>query len=510
MRRHTALLFVAASLSLALLGGCSCSSPRPRDGGLTDDAATLDDGAVPPDAGTDDAASPPATPHLAEGVTLEGLSVLEGTLVPIASGGVPLSARNAPLVAGRRALVRVYASAPSPRAVTAEVEVREGDRFVAVHSQTRNVSGVPSDADPASVIDVEIPAAELTTTASIAVRLVDPSGPLATAAPHPARLPRDGSALALGARDDGAGLRLVLVPLRWDHDGSGRLPDTSDAWLTKVRELLLALYPIAHLDLSVHDPVPWDDALTFTGNVDFGAVNGMLMDLRVSDAAPDDAYYYALVAPASSYSAYCGGSCVTGQSYVVDDPADADLRVGSGVGFGSDDSAWTLAHEVGHELGRYHAPCDTSGADADYPYAGGEIGNWGWDARTGELLEPSTTYDFMGYCDPEWTSDYTWSAIFDRVAAVHALSARARSPHLVVRLDTPRGALIAGVRSIRTPRTREATAITWLDASGTELGTDRAPTIHDGEERVVVLPAAPAGAARVRVGAYELAVPPFS
>ncbi len=480
--RPRAWLRVSLSALIALAAaGSGCGSPRPRDAGSTDDAAPLDDGAVASDAGTDDASAPPTTPHLAEGVTLEGLAVLEGTRVSIASGGVALTTRSAPIVAGRRALVRVYASTASPRAVSAEVEVREGARVVGVHTLTRNVSGVPRDDDPSSVLDVEIPATEMTSTASISVRLVDPGGTLATSAPHAARLPR-----------------------------SGRLPDTSAAWQAKVRDLLLALYPIAHLDLSVHDPVPWDDALTFTGNVDFGAVNGMLMDLRVSDGAPDDAYYYALVAPAATYSAYCGGSCVTGQSYVVDDPADSDFRVGSGVGFGSDDSAWTLAHEVGHELGRYHAPCDTSGADTGYPYANGAIGEWGWDPRTGALLGPSEASDFMGYCDPEWTSDYTWSAIFDRVVAVHALSARARSPHLVVRLDTPRGAVVAGARSLRMPRTREVTVITWLDAAGAALGTERAPMIHDGDERVLVLPDAPPGAARVRIGGDELAIAPFS
>ncbi len=127
---------------------------------------------------------------------------------------------------------------------------------------------------------------------------------------------------------------------------------------------------------------------------------------------------YGLVAPASSLSAYRGGSCVTGQSYVADDPKDASSRVGSGVGFVGEDSAWTLAHELGHMDGREHAPCDTSQWDAGYPYKGDALGVAGLDQRTHALIPASGATDLMGYCDPLWISDYTYSALFDRVLAV--------------------------------------------------------------------------------------------
>ena len=469
------------------------------------DAAPIEDARVVDAPGADlsvpiDANLPTTAARLAEGVTLEGVAVFQGTRIELAAAGVVAGTRNAPIVALRESLVRAYVSLSAARSVSAELEIREGSRVVAVHRDTQMIARSSRDDDPSTVLDFRVPAAELTTTASLAVRLVDPAGTVASAAAHPARLPRDGSAMPLRAEDDGAGLRLVLVPLRWDNDGSGRLPDTSAAWLSTVRALLLSLYPIADLEITVRAPVPWSDPLTFTGNVDFGDINSMLRDLRDADGAPNGAYYYALVAPASTYSAYCGGSCVTGQSYVVDDAADGNFRVGSGVGFGSEDSAWTLAHEVGHEFGRYHAPCDTSGSDVDYPYSGGDIGVWGWDLRDGSFQAPGTTTDFMGYCDPTWISDYTWSAMFDRTTAISALSARGKTRSLLVRTGTPRGTVIVGERTLTPPRTRTNTPFAWMFGDRV-LAAGRAPTITQShsDERLVVLPTPPARADAVMI-----------
>lgn len=485
---------------LLLLAGCSCNgtiSGDPADGAEADAGAMTDAPGL--DAPGSDAAAaidanlPPETPRLVEGVTLDGIAVFQGTRIELAAAGVVSATRNAPIVALRESLVRAYVSVTSSTVVTGELEIREGSTVVAVHRDVQTIARSSREDDPSTVLDFLVPAAEMTATASLRVRLVDPAGTPETSAAHPARLPRDGSAIPIRAEDDGDGLHLVLVPLRWDGDGSGRLPDTSAAWLGTVRDLLLSLYPLADLEITVHDPVPWSDSLTFTGNVDFGSINAMLRDLRDTDGASNAAYYYAIVAPTSTFSAYCGGSCVTGQSYVVDDAPDGNFRVGSGVDFGTENSAWTLAHEVGHEFGRYHAPCDTSGADVDYPYAGGELGVWGWDARDGTFFDPNATTDFMGYCDPTWISDYTWSAMFARTTAISALASRIASRALLVRIGTEDGPVVVGERTLRAPRTRTVTGFRWMHGDRV-LGVGSAPTVEQshGDERLVVLPAPPA------------------
>jgi hypothetical protein len=517
MRRALSLLFALG------LPACACDG-----GGRDRDAAFESPDAALPDApgldapfvdafvpGLDAAVVPdaPSEQRLASGVTLEGLALFQGVRVELASGGTITTMRNAPVLASRDAAVRAYVSAASyPRMLRGELEVREGARVVAVHTASATVARASTDADPASVLAFDVPASELTPTASLAVRLVDPAGE-SPGASHPAQLPRDGSALALGAQDDGEGLHLVLVPLAWNGDGSGRLPDTSAGWLMRVRALLTSLYPLVDVRIDVHAPVPWSGGLTWGGSVDFGDINAMLLDLRDTDGAPPGAYYYALVAPDVDFDSYCGGSCVTGQSYVVDDPADAAFRVGSGVGFGTEDSAWTLAHELGHEHGRYHAPCDTSGSDRDYPYTGGALGVWGYDPRGGVFLEPARTTDFMGYCEPQWISDYTWSALFERTLAVSALSAPfGRGDAVIVRVRSVRPgvreARWVGPRAMRAPRTSVRTAYAYLDAGGRVLTRGTAPTVlssHD-DERVVMLPPAPPGAAHVEVDGVRVDV----
>jgi hypothetical protein len=511
-------------LRLALVLGAStlaaCDEPRNRlDAGAADDAPVVSLDAALPDApgldapfvSTVDAASPgvdaPATMGLASGVTLEGLALFQGVRVELARAGAVTSRRNAPIVAARGAVVRAYVSATSyPRTITGELEVREGARVVAVHTASATLARASDDADATSVLAFDLPATEVTSSASLVVRLVDAAGE-SPGASHPARLPRDGTALALAAQDDGEGLHLVIVPMRWDSDGSGRLPDVSDAWLMRVRALLTALYPIVDLRIDVHEVVPWSGGTTWSGSADFGAINSALLDLRMSDRAPQGAYYYGLVAPDVDFDSYCGGSCVTGQSYVTDAPEDGDFRVGSGVGFGTEDSAWTLAHEVGHEHGRYHAPCDTSGADADYPYDGGEIGVWGYDPRSGRFFAPTTTYDFMGYCDPQWISDYTWSAMFDRTLAVSALAARPSTDVLLVRVDGERS-LVVGRRTLHAPRSHTLVPYNFRDTHGRVLGRGIAPALRQShsDEELVFLPVAPLGASRVVVAGVSLAL----
>ncbi len=486
------------------IAGCGSGRTRPPDDAGTEDAASgHDDGATH----TLDANLSSET-HLATGVTLDGLALFQGTRVALFDHGVAATP-NAPIVAGRRAVVRAYVD-PGARAgqsFMGELEVREGSTVVSVLHDQRTLSGISNDASPTSVLAFELPAEIVTTSASFSVRIVDSAGEApAMGASYAARLPRDGSFRALGAESDATGLHLVLVPLRWDGDGSGRLPDTSPTQLETFRALLLAVYPLVHLTIDVHAPVPWSRSLTFTGNVDFGEVNAMLMSLRASDAAPSNAYYYALVNAADTYSAYCGSSCVTGQSYVTDAPADADYRVGSGVGFSGENTAWTLVHEIGHEYGRSHAPCDAGSPDPAFPYTRGGIGVWGFDPRTSTFQDPAAMSDFMGYCDPTWTSDYTWSAIFARTIAVSALAGVPRAPSLLVRVGGDVGARISGTVSIRAPHSRSWISARWLDAEGRSLALLSAPTITQShtDERLAILPLPPANAAALYVNGRTL------
>jgi hypothetical protein len=422
-------------LTFALTLACGGGKASNRDAGppLDDaaiDAAVLDaalfdggppgDADTPVDAGRD--SGPPGA--LVAELEVDRVDAFQAVAIPLVEDGVEVAGPRA-IVAGRDVLFRVHAIARagwSARSVAAVVTI-DGERFV----DARTPSLPADDARPDSVFSIRVPGRAIGPSARFSVRLEETSGGGSDVA-H-ARFPRDGSTAALGAQTT-TPLHLVLVPFRYDTDGSGRLPDTSEAQLARMRAELTSRFPYADVTIEVHDVVPWAWATRFNNNVDWGDVNQTLIELRDEEGAPEHEYWYGLMSPHGTRSSYCAstfGGCVTGQSYV----ATVDgTRVGSGVGFGDLDTIGTLAHELGHLHGRFHAPCGTSGTDDDYPYADGSIGVWGWDPRDGSFLDPEDHSDLLGYCEPQWVSDYTWNAMFERQANIRA--------EYALRFETPR------------------------------------------------------------------------
>lgn len=82
---------------------------------------------------------------------------------------------------------------------------------------------------------------------------------------------------------------------------------------------------------------------------------------------------------------------------------------------------YTIAHELGHNMGLLHAPCgNPDSLDPGYPYENGVIGAWGYDIKSGVLIHPGTP-DLMSYCDPIWISDYHFSSALKYRLAVEKI-----------------------------------------------------------------------------------------
>jgi len=434
-------------------------------------AETTPDDTTPGDPGTDPGAGGATSkdPALAKGLAITDIAFFQGVKVPVVTSGKAVGkiARNAPVVTGRPALVRVYVSPGEGYAagsVTAELRLTDGTTSLPALKDTKTISSDSTDEVIASTFNFEVPAESLTAGLTYQVLLTAKGGEVPKGAVD-ARFPKDGSAQPLENEASGK-LKIVVVPVQYDADGSGRLPDTSATQLALYKQTFMARYPTTDIEITARAPWSYSSSISANGS-GFSAVLNAVTNLRKSDGAAPDVYYYGAFAPKSSFQSYCGGGCVTGLSTVVESSKTAFLRASVGVGYGGEDAANTAAHEVGHAHGRQHAPCGgADGADPDFPYSSGGIGVWGYNILDKTFLSPTKGHDMMGYCSNEWVSDYTFKALFDRVAAVNGGTASAGT-----------GAQAPAAPSASSPQTYR---MAMLDADGSvawggDIDLDEAP-----------------------------------
>lgn len=353
----------------------------------------------------------------AAGVFLGEVAVYQGVRRSIMRGGA-LAPSDVPLVAGRPAVVRAFYAINrdydrgevTARLTWGDGEAMEVTRRLAIGSiegdlATTFVFQIPAERMVAGPLDVKV---ELVQKRQVPAAEADVAEPAS-----PARWSSTGE-LEIGG--DGEPLKVVLVPFQYDADGSSRLPDTSATNVESYRSTLQKLYPVSDVDITVREAVPWSGSVDPAGD-GWGELLDATYDLRRRDAPADDVYYYGIFNPADDFYGYCRQGCVLGLTYLNDRPSSTgsvDLQMAIGVGYpqaGPD----TAAHEIGHSMGRAHAPCGgPQGVDPAFPYAGGTIGVHGIEPDTLVMHSPAET-DMMGYCEHTWVSDYTWTALFDRM-----------------------------------------------------------------------------------------------
>jgi len=140
-------------------------------------------------------------------------------------------------------------------------------------------------------------------------------------------------------------------------------------------------------------------------------------------------------------------------------PEDARAPLGAGVAdappppytgqgraaLGEEKRYQILAHEVGHNLKLFHAPCQSNqpkGVDPDWPYADGLIQEVGFDA-TGRTRAANSA-DIMSYCPDRWISPYHWKKLFDALAPSSTMAATSSAELAIAQQSY---ALISGLLS---------------------------------------------------------------
>jgi hypothetical protein len=381
---------------------------------------------------------------LATNISLSRIDAFQSVQVGVMLNGAEIatSARNTDLVAGRETVFRIFVTPGSgfaARDLSARVTLVNGDASDEYFAK-KSVSAASTLADAASTFNVTVPPDKITTSTKYHVELVDCGGAAPSGTAVAPRYPTTDDA-ALGARTTG-GLKIVVVPISINNKG----PATTDSFYDPFRAYMLAMYPISSISITAGTGITVPPPPNASGGspdwtqLDWNGALDSMRTKRQADAPAADVYYFGMLMPTDTFQQYCGRGCTAGIGFVTSQN-DASRRVAVGIGWTGSQALITMAHEVGHNHGRNHAPCvpqggSISGVDPMYPYDGASIGVWGYNAQSKQLVNPSGITDIMGYCNNQWISDYTYDGLVNRVAGVDGAARVFVNPDVLARWRT--------------------------------------------------------------------------
>ncbi|WP_257306736.1 M66 family metalloprotease [Geothrix campi] len=316
---------------------------------------------------------------------------------------------SVPIVAGKNGLIRVFVLANKTNSAAPAVQVTLLNNGLPVSGYPKTLAS-PASSTPLSLNEslltnswnLPVAGTDLTTPTGSGYSLqamVDPGGsiPEADETNNTAAVALSGTTVPI--------FRTTIFPVTLST-GTGNITEANKgAWVAR----LAKMYPVASVDVVV--------GATFTSSVtlksDGTGWDTLLNDLtakHLADNATDRYYFGALKVTYNSGEA--------GLGWVPSSSSSFKYRTAIGwdkTGFQDGGNfPEVFAHETGHNMGRPHSPCGgAADPDPNYPYAGGLIGVWGYDTTASQLKSPSAYNDIMGYCSPNWVSDYVYRKILD-------------------------------------------------------------------------------------------------
>jgi hypothetical protein len=375
-------LYTATATSVTNLGSTYTGSPATQNvlvgGGVTSNVIvtyTLTGGPPPP---------PPAM-----NLTIDGMHVQQ--VVQSYTGTVPL-------IGGRNGLLRVFVKAGAANTATPAVRVRfyDGASLTSTITITAPGGSVPTtitEGTLGSSWNYTIPAALVQPNLRILAD-VDPTNAVVESSESDNAFPVSGVAATMDVRTV-SDLDVRLVPITQSVNGNTGVVNAGNA--AQFMSETGKVFPLNVMNVDVRAAYT-TAAPVLQNNDGNGAWSQILSELNALRTADGSTRYYVGVVKVGYSSGIAGLGYVPGRSTLTWD------HIGSADG--------VVAHELGHNFGRFHAPCGgPGGPDPSYPYAGGLIGVYGYDIAANTLKNPGTVSDLMGYCNNTWISDYTFNAV---------------------------------------------------------------------------------------------------
>lgn len=325
-----------------------------------------------------------------------------------------------PLVpGGNPVLVNVYGSVDQtlPAGVKPRVRVELFSGTTVLATDEQPITGTLStQVNPAQPIHQTVFAASVVQPGLRVRATINPGGSIPEASLTDNSWPRSGNPQPIPVQAVPV-LQLHFVPVLLTNGAStGTVnPDNLPDYLTATRQM----HPVSSIDADI-GPV-------FSTDVEFG--NGtetawitILQQLDVARVIDGSARYYIGVVrppPGVTFVQFGGYGYIPNNSASTAAFTRTNVLVTLGWFSRTRQTTELLAHELGHNMGRRHAPCgNAAGPDPGYPYQGGTIGLSGYDlytwSKTGIGLPSEfapASGDLMGYCVPPWISDYTYAGL---------------------------------------------------------------------------------------------------
>lgn len=324
-------------------------------------------------------------------VRVTGLEVVQ--VVDIQNRGLPLAAGKDVLV---RALVERSGDADvSSLPLHVTVAVSRGGEDVGTVTSQVGCGEITNDLTSlASTFNAVVPTDWLGADLGLVVTAHLPAGLHAGAASQ-LRYP------AVGSLDfdfvEPAPLDITFVPIVLDVAAAEFDDDGAVDAMAWPREVL----PLDVVNVDVR--APYTLSIPSADESAEGRVLQELRELRLLDGA--SGYYHGILPPDTpeAWSA--------GRGYIRI-PVAVSTQYETGRVSGS-----IVAHELGHNFSLRHAPCGAAALpDDDYPYPDGVIGVYGYGPRFIDhevVLHTPDTADLMGYCWPQWISDFAYEKVLE-------------------------------------------------------------------------------------------------
>lgn len=419
------------------------------------------------------------------GTATQNLSI--HTVYPVQS--VQSSDGRVPLVANRTAMVRVFVRGGlGISAQKVRVRAYNGGVLLGTYTGTATPT-LTLDQSASTSADIILPA-NIVQPGLRLVSDVDPDNTYPETNETDNAFPTDGSQQAITVntvRD----FAIQLIPVRFVANGR------VGAVYSQLLDKLKVIWPLSTVNGYQH--AQYTTNLPALKNMDQnGSWSTLLGEIEVLRRAENSSAYYYGMLNLDYTSGIYGLGYISGKSAIGADFSNASA------------GAWTLAHELGHNFSRLHAPCGVganqpANPDPNYPYSNGVIGVYGIDQSSANARILPTATDLMTYCNNKWVSAYNYQAVMNYRATTSGTVASASSAVIVRGEISPSGITLAPAFTM--PATVDANdpagthLVEGFAADGAVLFRQRfTPTLESSDDRstrgfVTAVPYSPAAGA---------------